>query len=207
MVITDDPLELTDSRELLSRACAGEAGAFCLLTGPLQARLLRQAFALAGDLTAAEDLVSETLVEAWKSLPRYNQTCRLSTWLYAILLHRHRKSIRRARCRPISLARLPALEAQDIFEQQKNLPSPELSPAETMAHNEMGLRLRRCLELLPDIHRAVIRLRFFEDASLPDMAAVLGCSVGTVKSRLHHALEKLRKMKMNLPGLKGDEQS
>ena len=207
MVITDDPLELSDNRELLSRACAGEAGAFCRLTGPLQASLLRQAVALAGDLSAAEDLVSETLVEAWKSLPRYNQTCRLSTWLYAILLNRYRKSIRRARSRSISLAWLPFFEAQDFHEQQENLPSSELSPAEAMAQKETSTRLRQCLELLPEKHRQVILLRFFEDASLPDMAAVLGCSVGTVKSRLHHAMEKLRKMKMNLPDLKGDKQS
>ena len=40
--------------------------------------------------------------------------------------------------------------------------------------------------------------------ALPDIAAVLGCSLGTVKSRLHHALHKLRKMKMNLPNTKGD---
>ena len=206
MVITDDPLELSDSRELLSRARAGEAPAFCLLIEPLQARLLGQAVALTGDLSAAEDLVSETLVEAWKSLPRYNQTCRLSTWLYAILLHRHRKSVRRARSRPISLAWLPFFEAQNLHDQQENLRSPELSPAEAMAQCETGNGLRQCLELLPDKHRQIILLRFFEDASLPDMAAVLGCSVGTVKSRLHHALEKLRKMKMNLSDLKGDKQ-
>ena len=206
MVITDDPLELSDSRELLSRARAGEAPAFCLLIEPLQARLLGQAVALTGDLSAAEDFVSETLVEAWKSLPRYNQTCRLSTWLYAILLHRHRKSVRRARCRPISLIWLPFFEAQDFHEQQQNLPSPELSPAEVLAQNETSAWLRQCLELLPDKHRQIILLRFFEDASLPDMAAVLGCSVGTVKSRLYHALEKLRKMKMNLSEVKGDKQ-
>ena len=96
MVITDDRPGLTIEPDLLSRARAGETRAFCLLIEPLQARLLRQAAALAGDLSLAEDLVSETLVEAWKSLPRYDQTCRFSTWLYAILLHRHRKSIRRA---------------------------------------------------------------------------------------------------------------
>jgi RNA polymerase sigma-70 factor (ECF subfamily) len=206
MVSTDDPLELPDTQELLSRACAGETRAFCRLTGPLQARLLRQAAALTGDLGAAEDLVSETLVEAWKSLPRYNQSCRLSTWLYAILLHRHRKAVRRARVRPVSMAGLPSVEAQALHEQQANLPSSELSPAEALAQSEAGERLRQCVERLPDKHRQVIRLRFFEDASLPDMADVLGCSVGTVKSRLHHALEKLRKIKMNLPGLKGDKQ-
>jgi RNA polymerase sigma-70 factor, ECF subfamily len=205
MFITDDPLELSENRELLARACAGEGQAFCLLTEPLQARLLRQAAALSGDLNSAEDLVSETLVEAWKSLPRYNQTCRLSTWLYAILLRRHWKSIRRARSRPVSLAGLPFFEARDLHEQQENLPSPDLSPAETMVQNETNVRLRECLESLPDKHRQVILLRFFEEASLPDMAAVLGCSVGTVKSRLYHALEKLRKMKVNLGGLKGDK--
>jgi RNA polymerase sigma-70 factor (ECF subfamily) len=207
MVITDDQPELSDSQEQLSRACAGEARAFCLLTEPLQARLLRQAVALAGDLSTAEDLVSETLVEAWKSLPRYDQSCRLSTWLYAILLHRHRKFIRRARSRPVSLAGLPVLDAQELHDQQANLPSPELSPAEALAQSELGARLRQCVEMLPDKHRQVILLRFFEEASLPDMAAVLGCSAGTVKSRLHHALEKLRKMKMNLPPAGGDKQT
>jgi RNA polymerase sigma-70 factor (ECF subfamily) len=206
MVITDDQPELSETKELLARACAGDARAFCLLTEPLQARLLRQAVALAGDLHAAEDLVSETLVEAWKSLPRYNHSCRLSTWMYAILLHRHWKSVRRAGSRPLSLAWLPFFEARDLHEQQTNLPSPELSPAEAMADREMSNRLRQCVDLLPDKHRQVILLRFFEDASLPDMAAVLGCSVGTVKSRLFHALEKLRKMKMNLPATGGDKQ-
>jgi len=207
MVIADDQPELSDSQELLSRACAGESQAFCLLTEPLQARLLRQAVVLAGDATAAEDLVSETLVEAWKSLPRYNQSCRLSTWLYSILLHRHRKSVRRARSRPLSLAWFPFLEARELHEQQANLPSPDLSPAEAMAQSELDARLRQCIDLLPDKHRQVILLRFFEDASLPDIAAVLGCSTGTVKPRLHHALEKLRKMKMNLPPTKGDTQT
>jgi RNA polymerase sigma-70 factor (ECF subfamily) len=207
MVITEDSPELSAGGELLSRARAGEAAAFCLLTEPLQGRLLRQAVALTGDLGAAEDLVSETLVEAWKSLSRYDQTCRFSTWLYAILLHRHRKAVRRARFRPLPLAWLPVFEADHLHERQENLPSPELSPSEALSQNEAGIRLRRCLELLPEKHRRVIRLRFFEDASLPDMAVVLGCSVGTVKSRLHHALEKLRKMKMNLLDLKGDKQT
>src|ERR1041385_6549964 len=103
MVITDDHLEL----ELLRDAQAGDAPAFCRLVEPLQSRLFRQAVAMCGDLTAAEDLVSETLIEEWKSLARYNGTCRLSTWLYSILLHRHQKVRRSARCRPVSLALLP----------------------------------------------------------------------------------------------------
>jgi len=199
MVITGDRPESATELELLSRAREGEAPAFRLLVEPRQARLLRQAVALSGNLSASEDLVSETLVEAWKSLSRYDETCRLSTWLYSILLHRYQKAVRRARSRPLSLAWLPFFEAEQHDEQQRKLPSAEPSPAEVATQNEMFDQLRQCIERLPDKHRQIILLRFFEDASLPDMATVLGCSVGTVKSRLHHALEKLRKMKMNLP--------
>ncbi len=204
MVITDDHLETSTAPELLSRACAGDPQAFVALTEPLQARLLRQAAALSGDLHSAEDLVSETLVEAWKSLARYDRTCRLSTWLYAILLHRHQKSVRRARSRPLSLAALPAVDADELARRQENVPATESSPAEMAARRDSWRQLRQALERLPEKHRQVIGLRFFEDASLPDMAAVLGCSLGTVKSRLHQALEKLRKMKLNLPDMKGD---
>lgn len=206
MVMMETQYEPAPARELLARAGAGDPEAFCRLTEPLQARLLRQAAALAGDPTAAEDLVSETLIEAWKSLPRYNQSCRLSTWLYAILLHRHLQAVRRARRRPISLAWLPFFEAESWEERQASLSSPEPSPAQALARAELSARVRRCVGRLPEKHRQVVWLRFFEEASLPDMASVLGCSVGTVKSRLHHALEKLAKMKMNFAELEGDKQ-
>ena len=206
MVIADDRREPSATPELLARACAGNPQAFCLLVEPLQARLLRQAAALTGDLTAAEDLVAETLIEAWKSLARYNQTCRLSTWLYAILLHRHQNALRHARSRPVAAALLSAGQCEELIDRQQAVPTAEISPDEAATRREMLGALCRCIEALPEKHRQVIRLRFFEDASLPDMAAVLGCSIGTVKSRLHHALEKLRQMKMNLPDWKGDKQ-
>lgn len=205
MVVTDEPLEPAANRELLARAREGDPRAFCLLIEPLQTRLLRQAAALAGDASVAEDLVSEIRVRAWKSLSRYNQTCRLSTWLYGILLHCHQEAIRRARSRPVSLAQFPLVEASELHQRHENNPFSGPSPAAATAQNETALQLNRCVAMLSEKHREVIQLRFFEDASLPDMAAVLGCSIGTVKSRLHHALEKLRKMKMNLPDPKGHQ--
>jgi RNA polymerase sigma-70 factor (ECF subfamily) len=157
-------------------------------------------------MAMAEDLVSEVRIRAWKSLDRYNQTCRFSTWLYAILLHCHQEAVRRARSRPISLARLPFSEANELAQRHENHPTSDPSPAANAALNDAVAQLRRCLEQLPEKHREVIQLRFFEDASLPDVAAVLGCSVGTVKSRLHHALEKLRQMKMNFSDTRGNQQ-
>jgi RNA polymerase sigma-70 factor, ECF subfamily len=205
MVIADDRLTPPVASELFARARAGDPDSFYLLIEPLQKRLLRQAAALTGDLNLAEDIVSETLIEAWKSFPLYNGSCRLSTWLYAILLHRYQKSVRRARSRPIALAWLSLFEARDLRKRQENLAAPEPSSAEVVTQNETFAQLRQCIDLLPKKHAHVILLRFFDDASLADMAAVLGCSIGTVKSRLHHALEKLRKMKMNLPDPGGDK--
>ncbi len=206
MVITDGLHEPPAAGELLARARAGDADAFCRLLEPLTLRLFRQAVALTRDVGAAEDLVSEVRLRAWRSLSRYNEVCRLSTWLYAILLHCQQEAARRARSRPVSLARLPVAEAERFQSQHENQPSPAASPAVSAVQNEAAAQVLRCVELLPEKHRDVIQLRFFADASLPEIAALLDCSVGTVKSRLHHALEKLRKMKVNLPDSAGNPQ-
>jgi RNA polymerase sigma-70 factor (ECF subfamily) len=206
MAVTDEQPQTAASPELLALARQGDPDAFCRMLQPFQTRLLRQAAALCGDVSLAEDLVSEVRVRAWKHLSRYNETCRLTTWLYAILLHCHQEYARRARSRPASLARLALPEAREIQQQHERNSSSEPSPSEAAAQRDTVVELNRCIGMLPEKHRDIIRLRFFEDASLPDMAAVLGCSIGTVKSRLHHALEKLRKMKMNLCEMKGHSQ-
>ena len=195
-----DRVETPDAGQSLALARAGDADAFCRLTEPLQSRLLRQAAALSGDLSTAEDLVSETLVEAWNSLARYAESCRFSTWLYAILLHRHQKWRRRARSRPVPLAWMPYFERANLLERQENVPAPDPSPAEDAARNETTACLRECIARLPEKYRQILLLRFFEDASLPDMARVLGCPLGTVKSRLFNARCQLRdKLKRRLP--------
>jgi RNA polymerase sigma-70 factor (ECF subfamily) len=171
-----------------------------------ESRLLGQARGLTRDLSAAEDLVAETLAEAWRSLARYNGACRFSTWLFAILLHRHQKALRRARSRPVPLATLPSREADQRQQAQDNLPAPGCSPVEEAIRREAADKLRQAVEALPQRHQRVVLLRFFEDASLSEIAALLDCSVGTVKSRLHYALEKLRQSQLgvNLCELWGD---
>jgi RNA polymerase sigma-70 factor (ECF subfamily) len=202
----EERIEPLDTPALLAQARQGDAPAFCRLVQPLEVRLLRQAMALSRDINAAEDLVSETLVQAWRSLANYNEACRLSTWLYAILLHRHQKSLRAARSRPIPLAWLPLADAEKQQKAQQGMSAAEPSPAVAVAQEELAAELRRSVKLLPEKHRQVVLLRFFEEASLEEIATVLDCSVGTVKSRLHYALEKLRRMKttMNLSELRGD---
>src|SRR5580765_8497070 len=112
MPAVEECIELLNAPALLAQARQGDASAFCLLVQALESRLLWQAIALCRDMSAAEDLVAETLAQGWKSLANYNENCRLSTWLYAILLHRYQKSLRAARARPIPLASLPLADTQ-----------------------------------------------------------------------------------------------
>ncbi len=203
MVITANCPEIAGTADLLTRARAGETSAFCRLAAEHEGRLLQQAGGLTRDPSAAEDLVSETLVEAWRSLGRYNGACRFSTWLFSILLHRHQKALRRARSRPSPLAALPSAEADERRQAQEDLPGAGPSPAEEAMRQEAADSLQAAVAALPEKHQQVILLRFFQDAALPEIAALLGCSVGTVKSRLHYALEKLREARhgMNLSEL------
>jgi len=172
-----------DQRELIGRAQAGEATAFQRLAEQHAARLWRCALALGKEPHWAEDLAQETLVEAWRSLARFDGRCRFSTWLYGILRHRFLKG-RRHR----SAARLSAADALG------QAPSTAYTPDACAEASEDALRVRRAVASLPEEHRLVVELRFFAGATLDEIAAALGCPLGTVKSRLHHALEKLRQM-------------
>jgi RNA polymerase sigma-70 factor (ECF subfamily) len=178
--------------EWLDRARQGDAQAFCRLAAAHEERLFRHAVALCRDPALAEDLAAETLVQAWRSLGRFNAQCQFSTWLYAILLHRYQKAVRRARREPVPISSLAPAEAGTVAERLDCLPDPQPPPAEAAQAAEQARTVRAAVAALPAIHQEVLCLRFFEGASLPEIAAALGLPLGTIKSRLHHALEKLR---------------
>lgn len=182
--------EVPDIRNLLDQARAGDAEAFgeiCRLHGT---RLLRQAFVLCGDVTLAEDLAQDTLLEAWRSLHRYQGRCQLFTWLCAILLNRYR-NVRRKNWF-WSVAAPDEGERDDLG--QPTVADYAAQPDHAIESREQAALVWQCIKTLPAKHQQVIYLRFYVDDSLEGIAAALGCSVGTVKSRLFHALDKLRKM-------------
>jgi RNA polymerase sigma-70 factor, ECF subfamily len=176
-------VELTDSPDVLVRAQARDADAFCELCRPYEDRLFRQAVLLCRDETLAEDLVQETLIEAWKSLHRFNGRCRLFTWFCSIMLHRYKKMLRRKRPTVVDEEAVHAvIDARP-------------TPAADSEAVDRDLWLQGCLDRLPHKQRQVVYLRFYVENSLEEIAAALRCSVGTVKSRLFNGLESLRKMR------------
>jgi len=184
--------ETSDIWSFVEKARAGDAEAFGEVCRAYETRLLRQALTLCGNETLAEDLAQDSLVEAWKCLGRYNGRCQFFTWLCAILLNRYRNTVRRKRPTPLSsLGR----DDQDEFRNSlDNLVDQDSLPDQAAQLREQAALVQECIQALPSKHQQVIYLRFYVDDSIEGIAAALGCSVGTVKSRLFRALDKLRAM-------------
>jgi RNA polymerase sigma-70 factor (ECF subfamily) len=192
--LTSTPIQssLPQPAQLVARAQQGDPDAFGELCLLFESRLLRHAMILCGDASVAEDLTQDALVQAWKSLRRYNGRCQFFTWLCAILHNRYRNTRRRKRFLFFFGFEGPRQdEALTILNQQADKAA---SPDQNAQAHEQAFLVRKCVQALPLKHQQVVYLRFFVDDSLEGIASALGCSVGTVKSRLFHALHKLRAM-------------
>jgi len=184
--------ETPDAESALVLARAGDSKAFEEVYRAYATRLLRHAMALCGNPALAEELTQDTLVEAWKCLHRYNDRCQFFTWLCTILVNRYRNHLRKQRF--IRFFAFGSTAQGEYNGRLEKLMDHGSSPDEAAVVREQAEVVRQCLQSLPAKQQQVVYLRFYVDNSLAGIAAALGCSEGTVKSRLFHALEKLRGM-------------
>ena len=183
-----NPSSTNSDREMVRLAQAGDQRAFQSLAQLHSGPLLRCALTLIRDRQLAEDIAQETLLEAWRSIGRFDDRCRFSTWLYGILRHRYLKSVRK----------LSRVELGGVSVEETRLPQSADDPSRESEKSEDAIQIRKSVADLPNEHRQVIELRFFADLTLDDIAALLDVPLGTVKSRLHNGLEKLRQQKIAL---------
>jgi RNA polymerase sigma-70 factor (ECF subfamily) len=177
--------------ELLDQARSGDAESFGALCSLFQDRLVRHALALCKDEAQAQDLAQETLIAAWKSISRYKGQCHFATWLCSILLHKHKSLLRRSRWRRLVTAF--TVEDKEFIQ---SVEDNSVSPDRAAQLSEQSRRVLSALNRLPPKQREIVFLRFYADESLEGIAAATNCSLGTVKSRLFHALENLRRMRI-----------
>ena len=177
---------MDDDEELVRRAKVGDLDAFEVLVARYQARAVRLAWTLAaGD---AEDAVQEAFVKAYRSLDRFREGASFRPWLFTIVANEARNRRRSAGRRERLALRAEALEPTADGGEATGGPSPE---AEALA-GERRRRLASAIETLSDRDREVIACRWFAELSEAEMAVVLSCRPGTVKSRVSRALERLR---------------
>jgi RNA polymerase sigma-70 factor, ECF subfamily len=119
-----------------------------------------------------EDLYQETWLRVVRHAARFDRTKRFSTWLFQIAVNLCRDWHRRAPPEPAEL-------------------SATVAAADVSARTDAGLDAARLVALLPEHQREVVILRYYHDLSEDEVAQILDCPKGTVKSRLHNALARL----------------
>ena len=176
VVWSEDVLSWQEERsdqELIAAANTGEAPAFEGIYFRHRDWVVNLAFRFTGDRELALDVMQETFFYLLKKFPGFVLTCQLKSFLYPAVKHIALSSLARAN---------RYQSGEELF---KALEAPEVQPS-----NHEGLRA--ALRKLPAAQRETVVLRFLEGFDLAEIAEALEVPVGTVKSRLHHALEALR---------------
>lgn len=140
------------------------------------------------DAEVAEDLVQESFLAAAESLNSFEKRSAFYTWLYGILLNKFRGWLR-SREKAVSLENVGHEEESSRGHPLFQSDAPQ--PFERLELSETSGFVHQALEELPAHHRTVLMLRYLEDLSYEQIAQVLGCSIGTVKSRIHYALKRI----------------
>ncbi|HEX6138909.1 MAG TPA: sigma-70 family RNA polymerase sigma factor [Candidatus Limnocylindria bacterium] len=164
-------------RELVTRAQAGDEGAFMSLAVATGDRLHAVAHRILRDTDLAEDATQQALLAIWRDLPQLRDPARFEAWSYRLLVRACYAEARRSRTRAPNLRLLPTDE-------------PMAGDALHSIHDRD--QLERGFRRLSVDHRAVVVLHHYMDMTLPEVADALGIPEGTVRSRLHYAMRGLR---------------
>lgn len=164
-------------RDLVIRAMGGDHDAFTRLAGASIGRMFAIARLILRETEAAEDAVQEALVAAWRDLSGLRDPDRFDAWLHRLLVRACYREARRSR-------RITRVEVQEI-------PIDVGGPDDSRAIADRDQLERGFRRLDPD-QRAIVVLHFFSGLPLTEVASVLAIPIGTVKSRLHRATQRMR---------------
>ncbi len=185
-----DSVPITDE-ELMMRVRDDDMDAYDLLIKRYEKRLLNFIYRLLQGLDEAEDLFQETFLRVFRSRKRYRAKANFSTWLYRIAsnlcIDRLRKS---GRQKTTSLDQ----ELQNGRSRYDVLPDYSLAPDVVMEREELQIEIQTALSSLPVHQRIVVIMSEYQGLNYFQIATALGCSVGTVKSRVHRARKQLKQV-------------
>ena len=161
------------------RCQSGEADAFEDLVAAMERPLLYYATSLTGNPDSGLDVLQEVWIKAFRGIGKLKDPGALRSWLYSIT---HGIAVDRIR-RNTSRERAETVELEDFQEADEPSFAEEDAEAIHQALSEIGLK-----------HREVLVLHFLEDLSIAEIAKVVGCSEGTVKSRMHYAKRAMKEI-------------
>lgn len=186
---------------LVARAKNNDTSAFEELVRSYQNKVYSLCLQLTGNSADAQDLAQETFIKAYRSLASFRNEADFGTWLHRIAVNSWLNKKRRVNERmTVSLDEPYQNDGREIA---REVAAADADPLQSLELKEFRSLVQKAVRSLTEEHRAVIVLRDIEGYSYEEMSKLLGCSLGTVKSRINRAREVMRRILTELAGEAG----
>ncbi len=180
----------TTDQQLVERVQAGDKRAFDLLVLKYQPKILGLVSRYVHDSHEVQDVTQEAFIKAYRALPRFRGDSAFYTWLYRIAINTAKNHlVARGRRPPGSDVEI---EDAEHFENGGALRDME-NPENKLFSQELGEVVNQAISDLPDDLRSAVTLREFDGLSYEEIAEIMDCPVGTVRSRIFRAREAIDK--------------
>lgn len=183
--------ELSDA-EILAEVAAGDIDAYGKIVGRYRGRLYNFVFRFVSDKETAEDIVQETFLRAFRKRKEYRAIANFSTWLFTIAGNLAKSELRRRK-----RWRLFSLHRDEESDTGIELPDETFRPDKVAESSLADDQIQDAIASLPENYRQVILLRDVEGMAYQEIAEIVDCPVGTVKSRVNRARLKLQQKLKN----------
>lgn len=177
-------------QQLVERAQRGDKRAFDLLVVKYQRKLARLLSQFIRDAAEVEDVTQETFIKAYKSLSSFRGDSAFYTWLYRIGINAAKNFLVAQKRRASTTTNEFDIEAAENFEEGNQL--RELNtPENELMSKQIAQTVHQALQALPEELRSAITLREIEGLSYEEIASIMSCPTGTVRSRIFRAREAI----------------
>lgn len=183
----------SDDTEAIQAVLNGNVQRYAELVERYRVQALRLAFSLLGNYEDAQDVAQESFVSAYQGLACFRQRAQFSTWLYRIVVNKCKDFHKQRSRRPKVVASLPPqhpkMDEPGFF---VDVADPSALAADHLENRELGKRLSLAIESLALKQRTAFVLHELHGLTLEEVAMIMRCRVGTVKSHLFRAMANLR---------------
>jgi RNA polymerase sigma-70 factor, ECF subfamily len=180
--------------DLVRRCQAGDTEAFGELVTRYRTRVFSMIYNMVHSEQDAWDLAQDSFVKAWKSIRRFRGRSSFYTWIYRIVMNVTIDWLRKKQVKGGGAEFDDAIQLKEVDPASKTVPKTDALPYETMERSEIRARIDRAIAQLSPEQRAVILMKEIEEMQYHEIAEALGCSIGTVMSRLFYARKKLQNL-------------
>ncbi|MEO6873020.1 MAG: sigma-70 family RNA polymerase sigma factor [Chthoniobacterales bacterium] len=177
---------------LVEQAQKGDTAAFDQLVSRYRGRIFAMIYNMVHNEQDAWDLAQDSFVKAWKSIGRFRGQSSFYTWIYRIVMNVTIDSLRKKQVKGGGAEFDDAIQLKEIDPASRTVPHADALPHKQMEHKEIRGRIDAAIAGLSPEHRAVILMKEIEGMQYHEIAESLGCSIGTVMSRLFYARKKLQ---------------